>query len=179
MSEMAISSQELMQLPSLQPSAAWLAQSVEEALEPDLPIIDCHHHFSEHWGGYFLRELSQDAAAGHQIVATVYIQCGWQYRSTGAEALRPVGETEAVLAMVDEASATRTSPNVAASIVAYADLRLGDAVEEVLLAHLEAGKGRLRGIRNSAARHPHFQHGVLPRPLPNLYADAAFRRGYV
>jgi L-fuconolactonase len=178
MSEKAPSGEEPMQLPSLQPSAAWLAASVEEALEPQLPIIDCHHHFSEHWGGYLLSELLQDTDACHAIAATVYIQCGWQYRTVGPESLRPVGETEAAVALAEEAGAIGTSTKVAAGIVAYADLRLGDAVEEVLIAQLGAGKGRVRGIRNSAARHPHFKHGVLPRPVPKLYSDPAFRRGY-
>lgn len=172
------SSQEPSQLPTLQPSAAWLAMSVEEALEPELPIIDCHHHLSEHWGGYLLPDLLKDVGNGHSIRSTVYVQCGWRYRQSDREALRPVGETESVVALVEEAAPRQSQPRVAAGIVCFADLRLGDAVDEVLIAQAAAGKGRLRGVRNSAARHPDFKHGVLPRPLPNLYADPAFRRGY-
>jgi L-fuconolactonase len=41
-----------------------------------------------------------------------------------------------------------------------------------------AGEGRFRGIRNSGAHHGSFKHGVLPRPMKNLYGDAAFRAGY-
>jgi L-fuconolactonase len=169
---------ELLQLPTLQPSPAWLAASVEEALEPELPIIDCHHHLSEHWGGYLLPELLRDTGSGHSIRATVYVQCGWHYRSSGTETLRPLGETEAVVLLAEQADAIPSAPKVAAGIVGYADLCLGDAVDEILTAQVVAGKGRLRGIRNSAARHPDFKHGVLPRPIPHLYAEPSFRRGY-
>ncbi len=157
-----------------QPTERWLRESREEALEPELEIIDAHHHFSEHWGGYMPRDLLEDAA-GHNFAATVYIQCGWQYRATGPEALKPLGETKAVIeATRDLDSRTR----VAAAIVGYADLRLGAHVDSVLEAHIEAGQGRFRGIRNSGAFHASFRHGVLPRPMPGLYADGAFREGY-
>jgi L-fuconolactonase len=166
------------QLPHVQPSAAWLKASVEPALEPQLPIIDCHHHFSEHWGGYGLDDLLQDTGSGHSILATVYIQCGWQYRDSGPDSLRAIGETETVVALGKQATTRHAHTSVAAGIVGYADLRLGDAVEAVLEAQIAAGEGRLRGIRNSGAQHPEFKHGVLPRPIPHLYSDPDFRRGY-
>ncbi|CAN5435766.1 amidohydrolase family protein [soil metagenome] len=161
-----------------QPSADWLAASVEPALEPTLPIIDPHHHFSEHWGGYRVPELLHDIDAGHAIEATVYIQCGSYYRESGPEAMKPVGETETVVAMAEQSVKARPTPRIAAGIVGYADLKIGEAIDEVLAAHVAAGKGRFRGIRNSGARHEAFKHGVLPRPMPKLYADASFRRGY-
>lgn len=160
-----------------QPSAAWLKASHEEVLEPDLPIIDAHHHFSEHWGGYFPDELLADGA-GHAIESTVYVQCGWSYRKEGPAALQPVGETEAVVAMTKDANQRQMKTRVAAGIVGYADLRLGEAVGDVLAAQVAAGDGRFRGIRNSGAFHPTFKHGVLPRAMPGLYGDAAFRAGY-
>lgn len=170
---------DLPQLPHVQPSASWLAASVEEALDPELPIIDCHHHLlPAHWGGYLLPDLLADTGSGHAIRATVYVQCGWHYHDSGPERLRPVGETEAVVAVAKEAAASCPHTKVAAGIVGFADLCLGEAVDGVLAAQVAAGEGRLRGIRNSAARHPAFRHGVLPRPIPHLYADPAFRRGY-
>lgn len=42
------------------------------------------------------------------------------------------------------------SANINAGIAAYAALRLGDAVAEMLEAHIELGKGRFRGIRRGA-----------------------------
>jgi predicted TIM-barrel fold metal-dependent hydrolase len=151
---------------------------VEEILEPELPIIDCHHHLSEHWGGYLLPELLSDTSSGHAIESTVYIQCGWQYRLSGPETLQAIGETEAVVALAEIAANSNAPTKIAAGIVGYADLRLGEGVDAVIDAQITASKGRLRGLRNSAARHPEFKHGVLPRPMPQLYADAAFRRGY-
>ncbi len=156
------------------PDAARLAR--EPAIEPDLPIIDPHHHFSSHWGGYFVDDLWADMHDGHAVQATVYIQCGHGYRETGPEHLRPVGETEYVVAQT--AKLGKDGGGVAAGIVGYADLRLGEAVDEVLEAHLQAGQGRFRGIRQSGARHEAFRHGVLARPPQGLYGDAAFRKGY-
>ncbi|MBO9355193.1 amidohydrolase family protein [Bordetella petrii] len=148
----------------------------EPVIEPDRPIIDPHHHFSEHWGGYFIDDLWKDMRAGHNVVATVYIQCGHAYRKTGPDHLRPVGETEYVLAQAGLIEAAAGA--VAAGIVGYADLTLGEAVDDVLSAHLEAGRGRFRGIRHSGARHNAFKHGVLPRPPLGLYGTAEFRKGY-
>jgi L-fuconolactonase len=152
-----------------------MAASKEDALEPELPIIDAHHHFSEHWGGYLPVDLLADAK-GHNIEASVYVQCGWHYRSDRPEALKPVGETEQVIAVTRPVASA--SMRVAAGIVGYADLNLGAAVDDVLAAQVRAGEGRLRGIRYSAARDPEFKHGVLPRPRDHLYSEAAFRAGY-
>jgi L-fuconolactonase len=160
-----------------QPEARWLLQSREESIEPALEVIDAHHHFSEHWGGYMPQDLLEDGV-GHNVVATVYVQCGWQYRSDGPDALKPIGETEAVVAATRMHDDQRTQTRVAAAIVGYADLRLGAAVDRVLEAQIEAGAGRFRGVRNSGARHASFRHGVLPRPMSGLYSDPAFREGY-
>ena len=72
----------------------WLAMLREEILEPALPIIDPHHHL---WHArpdrYLLQDLVDDVRTGHNVLATVFIQCGSSYRSGGPEELRPVGET--------------------------------------------------------------------------------------
>lgn len=160
------------------PSQAWLESVQEEILEPGLPIIDAHHHFSEHWGGYFPAELIQDLESGHKIVGTVYIQCGLGYRESGPDYLKPVGETETVVSLVKGISPGHEKLNIAAGIVGYADLMLGDPVTDVLQAHLEAGEGRFKGIRCSGAYDEHFRHGVLPRPPVGLYASSGFQAGF-
>jgi L-fuconolactonase len=157
-----------------QPDLRWLQASREEPLLPELPILDAHHHFSEHWGGYMPPDLTTDAQ-GHNLRATVYIQCAWHYRQDGPEHLKPVGEIEAVVAATRNRQ-SRT-PRIAAGIVGYADLR-GSAVDEVLTELAQASEGRLRGIRNSGAWHAGFRHGVLARPMKGLYSDPAFRAGY-
>lgn len=168
-------SKELPVIPHREPDPQWLDASREKPLLPQLPIIDSHHHFSEHWGGYLPPDLMTDAQ-GHQVEATVYIQSGWRQRATGPDHLKPVGEVEAVVAATP--STAHGSPRLAAAIVAYADLRLGAAVDEVFQQLEQASDGRLRGIRNSGAWHPGFRHGVLARPPQGLYGDPSFRAGY-
>ena len=45
---------------------------------------------------YLFDELHADITSGHNVIATVFVQCGAMYRAGGPEALRPVGETEFV-----------------------------------------------------------------------------------
>ena len=122
----------------------WLQRHREEILEPDLPIVDAHHHFYDRPGWRYLREQYEaDTRSGHAVRASVYMQALTRYRASGPQALKPVGETEYV------AQVTQTAfPQVAAGIVGHADLRHGAAVREVLEAHLQAGAGRFRGIRH-------------------------------
>ena len=84
------------------PNEEWLAKAApESALEPDLPIIDAHLHFW-HRGAhrYFVEEYAQDlAASGHNVVATVALECGSMYRADGPDHLKCVGETEFFVGM--------------------------------------------------------------------------------
>ena len=60
----------------------WL-DTRQRDLEPDLPIVDPHHHL---WDGpvgrYLLDELLADTGSGHNVVATVFLQCGAMYGPT-------------------------------------------------------------------------------------------------
>ena len=128
---------------------AWLVRLREDILEPALPIVDAHHHLWERPSGrYLLDELHADLAAGHNVQATVFIQCGFAYRSDGPEELRPVGETEYVAAVAESAEAAGL--RACAGIVGYCDFRLGEPIDTVLEAHIQAGGGRFKGIRQSA-----------------------------
>jgi len=158
----------------------WLGRTTEAVLEPELEICDPHHHLwpapTGRYPRYELEDLRHDTGAGHAVVDTVFIECAASYRADGPVALRPVGETEFVAA---RAVASDSGPGSRiAAIVGHADLTLGDAVEEVLDAHIEAGAGRFRGIRHAGAWDP---SPLIPRshadPPPHLYADPAFRRG--
>jgi predicted TIM-barrel fold metal-dependent hydrolase len=72
------------------PNPEWLGKRTEEILEPDLPIVDPHHHLWDHPGSrYLLDELLADVGSGHNIVATVFIQCGSGYRTSGPEDYHP------------------------------------------------------------------------------------------
>ena len=145
----------------------------EEVLDPDLPIVDAHHHL---WPPgfvvpYDITALGADVARGHNVVATVFVECTTSYRKDGDEALRPVGETEFV---VGECTA---SSGVAAAIVGWADLTRPDDVGRTLDGHLEAGLGRFRGIRfNVVCGEEHAKHAgrVAPR---HILLDDGYRSG--
>ena len=155
----------------------WLARTTEQALDPALPIVDPHHHLWEREGGYLLDELLADLGAGHDVVATVFAQCGYAYRSDGPVEMRPVGETEFVAGVAREAERRGVRPKVCAGIVGHADMELGDDATAVLQAHIDAGGGRFRGIRHISARHEEFNASLLGRPPADLFQRAAFRRG--
>lgn len=136
------------------PDEAWLALAPPEPiLEPDLPIIDTHHHLWDlHGHRYFVPDFQADVTTGHNLVASVFMECRAMYRATGPEAMRPVGETEFVAGQAAMSDSGLYGPaRVAAGIVGFADLTLGDRVEPVLEAHLRAAGGRFRGVRYQAA----------------------------
>lgn len=133
----------------------WLALVSEEILEPELPIIDAHHHLWVRQGApYLLREFVDDLACGHNVVATVFAECHSMYRRAGPERLRAVGESEFVggIAAMSDSGAFGAS-QVARAMVGAVDMTLGAAVDEVFDAHLAASGGRFRGVRVSAAWH--------------------------
>ena len=136
------------------PDEAWLAtQPPEPILEPELPIIDTHHHLWERPDHrYLLHEFLADVRTGHHLVASVFVECESMYRASGPRELRPVGEAEFVAGMAAMSESGQYGvTRVAAGIVGFADLTLGDRVEPVLQAQLRAGGGRFRGVRHSAA----------------------------
>ena len=120
---------------SSKPDDAWLAkQEKEPILEPELPIIDTHHHLWDRGGWtYLLPELLADLNTGHNIVATVFEECRSMYRANGPVEMRPVGEVEFVAGIAAMSAGGGHGPiKVAQGIVGYADLTLGDRVEPVL-----------------------------------------------
>lgn len=79
------------------PDDQWLATLQEAVLEPELPIIDPHHHLRLRDGyRYLLPEFAQNLACGHNLIAMVYTECHSMYRQDGPEAQRSLGETEFV-----------------------------------------------------------------------------------
>src|SRR6202790_4344572 len=182
-------------------SSAPTGAKPESILEPDLPIIDPHHHLWD-WPPavfanrpvpqhgfetvvrravrYLLPEFLADLDTGHNIRATVFVQCGAMYRAAAQEAFKPVGETEfvnGVAAMC--ASGTYGAVRACAGIVGHVDLTAGAVVSEVLAAHLQAGGDRFRGIRHSASYDADSNVlGPLVRVGAGLYAAKAFREGY-
>jgi predicted TIM-barrel fold metal-dependent hydrolase len=152
--------------------------AVEAPIEPELAICDAHHHLWQRPSdGYLLDDLLRDLRSGHNIVATIAIECRYGYRQDGAEELRPVGETEFLESVANRVAADSTiKTRVAAAIVGHANLTLGDAVAPVLEAHLAASPTRFRGIRHSTTwdNSPALRSDAPP----GLLADDNFRRGF-
>jgi predicted TIM-barrel fold metal-dependent hydrolase len=155
---------------------AWLARLREDIIDPSLPIIDAHHHLWERPSGrYLLEELTADLGAGHNVRATVFIQCGFAYRDAGPVEMRPVGETEFVAAVATQAEAA--GMRACAGIVGYCDFRLGEPVDAVLEAHVRAGGGRFKGIRQSAGWDAAIIMTTSSPAPQGLLLDPAFRLG--
>ena len=163
----------------------WLALTEEETLEPDLPICDPHHHLWEFRHDrpaprYLLDEILADINSGHNIVSTVFIECGAMYKADGPEAMKVVGETEFVNGIAAmSASGLYGRARVVAGIVGTADMMLGDAVAAVLDAQIAAGGGRFRGIRHGATWDA---SDVIPNartnPPPHLFLEDKFRQSF-
>ena len=160
----------------------WLARREEDILEPDLPIIDPHHHLIDRpgHGTYLLADLLADLASGHNVVATVYLEWLSMYRADGPLAMRPVGEVEfanGVAAMC--ASGAYGKIRACAGIVGHAELTLGSGLAKVLEAMMAAAGGRFRGVRFIACTDPdQAQWGVnLMRPQ-GLLLDKTVREGF-
>jgi len=161
----------------------WLAKTNEAILEPDLEIIDPHHHlwdFPQH--RYLLNDILADTNSGHKVLSTVFIECTACFRADGSEAMRPVGEVEFVNGIAAMTASGAYGPTqVAAGIVGLAELTLGAKVEEVLLAQLNAGGGRFKGIRYVASwedKEPSIHNGHT-NPPSHLYRDhAKFHEGF-
>ena len=138
----------------------WISkESPEQVLEPDLPIIDPHHHLWDlrqnnsmgfRQEVYLCEEISLDIKeSGHNIVQTVFAQCGAFYRADGPDEMRCIGETEFVNGVAAMSRSGLYGPTrLCTGIFSTADLRLGDKAEGVLEAHLQASSN-FRGIRSA------------------------------
>jgi predicted TIM-barrel fold metal-dependent hydrolase len=164
-----------------QSKAKWRSLHREEVLEPDLPIIDPHHHL---WvrasNRYLLDECLADVRTGHNIRASVFVECGAFYRKAGPVMMAPVGEVEfanGVAAMA--ASGTYGSTLICAGIVGTADISVGAEVAQVLDAQIAVGGGRFRGIRVSTKwdsdEDLNTTRYIVPR---GLMQDRDFRAGF-
>lgn len=145
----------------------------EAVIDPGLEIVDAHHHL---WRTgtetYLVPEFAADLASGHAVRRTVFVEWKSHYDLSAPPALQPVGETRF-------AAAAGRGGGIAAGIVGFADLTLGDAVQDVLEAHLAAGEGRFRGVRHVACWDDDAEVMRVTPPGPRgLYRDAGFRAGF-
>lgn len=167
--------------------AAWLSGApIEAPLEPELPIFDPHHHIWDNpkRGRYLFHDFLADVnESGHAIRRTIFAECEAMYRADGPKEFRPLGEIEFVRGVAAMSACGQYGPlRVADRIIGHADLTLGRPIREVLEAGIEAGGGRLSGIRVCAAWDEHHDeigryvaHPVPPGHLlnPGLREGAA------
>src|SRR5215475_2425920 len=163
----------------------WLALTQEQALEPELPICDPHHHFWDQrmaripYQRYLLHELVTDIQSGHNVRSTVFIEARAMYRADGPEELRPVGEVEFVQGLAAASASGLYGPSrAAAAIVGHANLNLGERVAPVLETLRAASPNRFRGIRHSVTWDPHPEVETTARTRSRASSGATrFARG--
>ncbi len=148
---------------------AWLDRLVEPILEPDLPIVDPHHHLWERDGNtYLMPELLTDMKSGHNIVATVFEECHSMYRTDGPEEEASLGETEFVTGLASDRACQR--------MVGRVDMMLGSRAKGLLERHIAVSGGRFTAIRQSTAWDGSDKvHKVVP--TPEMLRDVTFRQG--
>lgn len=180
------------------------SSDAEPIIDPELPIVDAHHHLWLLTEGYlaaleardsitsrtlapnFRRrprylfdEFLLDLNSGHNVRATVFIDAHAMYRASGPEEMKSVGEVEfvnGVAAMAE--SGLFGDIKVCAGIVGGIDLALGDAVEDVIDAHIRAGGGRYRGVRSAIVHDSDSKILGAGIGRPHLMMDKAFRKGF-
>jgi L-fuconolactonase len=170
----------------------------EAILDPDLPIIDPHHHLWDlrpllgHFpepqhpfiaaiapAAYFtFDQLHAEATSGHRVIATVYMECGAFYDADRDPALKSVGEVEFVNGVAAQgASGLYGEYRPCAAIVGHADLTADNP--RAVLEALVAASPRFRGIRHQGAWDA--DPDVLGAPFhapQGLYGSDAFRAGF-
>ena len=158
----------------------WLDQVVEPIVDPDRKIVDPHHHLWPPGGAlpYGVDELVADLTSGHDVIATVFVECRAAYRTDGPDHLQPVGETEFVAASAEEISEHHPGAPTIGGIVAHADLAELDVLDEVLDAHTDAAGGRFRGIRDALCHAIDPDGLTIPGRAPaDRASDPAFHNG--
>jgi predicted TIM-barrel fold metal-dependent hydrolase len=166
---------------------AWLSHRREVAIDPDLPVIDAHHHlWAEGERRYELQDLIADIGTVN-VVGSVFVECGSAYADAVDYTMgdlraglyeRPVAETRYVVAAA-RGCAQAARYGLCNAIVGFANLVAGEKIARAVLeAHIEAGDGRFRGIRQSAAWDPVIGPLAWRAPPPGLLLDERFQSGF-
>jgi L-fuconolactonase len=153
----------------------WLALGKEVPVAPEIDILDSHMHlwdFSD--PSYYSNSYICDAQSAG-ISSSVYVDCTMAYREDGPVAMIPVGEVEFAC---EQAKASVQDMGVAAAIIGWADLTLGNEVGPVLDALDIAGGGNFRGVRTRATYDPDPAAGYGAMGVgPGLMLRDDYRQG--
>ena len=159
----------------------WLDKRREEIIEPDLPIVDPHHHMWDRPGNrYLFEDLLADVGSGHNIAATCFEECREMYRADGPQERRSLGETEFVNGIAAmSASGKYGKTKCIDGIIGNVDLRIGSRAKGILEEHVTLSGGRFKGIRNGATWHADPSLEIYCSGAPQgLYRDKNFREGF-
>ena len=171
----------------------WLGQHSEEALEPDLEIVDPHHHvwdmrelkgynlfgiFKQQY--YMTDELADDfIGGGHNVTHSVFVTTHAFFKESAEPAyMVALGEVEFVQGVAAQfASGKYGKLRACAGIIGAADLSKYGAEVEPLLIACKAASPNYRGIRCNAAHDPLAPKASF-HPTAGMYAEAKFREGF-
>ena len=150
-------------------------------IDPDLPIIDSHHHlWNRSHQRYLMEEFETDATSGHRVVGSFFAECHEAYLTDGPAEMRVVGEARFVAAEARRYRERRgaDAPFLGAFIGA-ADFRLGDDVDRVLDALEAASEGLFRGVRGAVYwnEDASLNLGLRPYSPKGLLLDPTYRAG--
>jgi predicted TIM-barrel fold metal-dependent hydrolase len=175
----------------------------EDILDPDLPIVDPHHHCwllpdrpepneaelaatarailpaHRRYPRYMFEELSADLRSGHNVRATVGVEAYSMYRADGPPALRSLGEVEFLngVAAIGASGQFGDLRPCAGIVGGGVDPAMGEGLEEVLVAHIQAAGGRYRGIRLGGVAWDEDETIAGPGGRPQRLLDPALRAG--
>jgi predicted TIM-barrel fold metal-dependent hydrolase len=127
----------------------WLGLVQEDPIDPEVAIVDPHFHLMSDPFCYDLHQWVTDMNSGHKVIATVHAQAGQaHHRTAGPDHLKPVGETEFLLGVIEAADRLPGAPPVCTGIIGGGDLtRSAAAVADLLDAHIAVGGERFKGVR--------------------------------
>ena len=148
----------------------------EPILDPEIRIVDSHHHLFDLPGNrYMLDDYLADVAAGHNVVASVYCETQAFSRKHGPEWLRPLGEVEFANGV---AAQTADGPcHVAAGIIGHANMTFGSRIGELLDRCLATAPDRFRGVRHVTVEYPDdrpFRYVMTYKPPAGILDSEGF-----
>jgi L-fuconolactonase len=154
----------------------------EAIVEPDLPIIDTHHHlFLRPYVRYLFDDFLEDINAGHNIVGSIYMDAQSMIRTEGPAIMRGLGEVEFALGMAAMSASGMFGPRrVAAAIVASALVSEGESIADYLDRAIATAPALLRGVRQIAmtTENPHIKPLLRYHVARGTLRGDVFRAGF-
>lgn len=156
------------------PDLDWLAKRKEAVLDPELEIVDPHHHL---WAlpnqSYLLPDYRSDLETGHRVTASIYMEASMGYDAGNPDPLASASEINFALEAREYGNGV-----ICDGIVFYVNLRRGDDARRILKEHVDRGRGALKGIRDTVAwsEHPALRNHRINPSRSDLGSDS-FRIG--